>query len=182
MSIARPFIRLDATFFDDPKVIEVSEGAQLLFIAMLCRAAMLRSDGVLTGAQVKRLGIEDTGLRLGELGAVGLIERLEDTSWLIPNYSKWQKTQTDYQKEAERKRVRRTSGGHDADVRAVSSGHGVGRPESVRDKKRKDKEKNEGENRTVAPTLAVVGDVAQPAEPSAIAEILKAHGLRRAAE
>lgn len=178
MSIARPFIRLDATFFDDAKVEELEEGAQLLYIAMLCKAAILRSDGVLTGLQVSRLPIAEAGRHLDALAQAGLVERVDDKTWAIPNYTKWQKTQAEYQKEAERARVRRTSGVRTADVQSTYNGY----PENVHDKKRKDKEKKESEKRAVAPTLTVVGDDAKPADPAAIAEILKANGLRRAAE
>ena len=173
----RPYIRLDAEFMRDAKVLRAGEQAGWLYVALLCLSASLRSDGVVDMVQVPLTGIEDWRDRLSRLEAVELV-RVEDGQVVIPKWSEWQKTQQEYVKEAERKRtarVQRMSGGHPADIRRTSGG----RPADVRDKTRKDKTRKE------IPAVAATSDESAPAQapadPARIAEILAEFPIKRAA-
>ena len=55
MSKTGLFVKLDAFYFDDAAVLEVSEAAELLCIRALCRAKKLGSGSYLTFEQVEQI-------------------------------------------------------------------------------------------------------------------------------
>jgi hypothetical protein len=71
---SRIYVPLDATFFDDDKVIEAGEAAGWLYLNMLARAKQLDTDGVLTTPQMERLHVRNWRQRVKKLTEVGLIE------------------------------------------------------------------------------------------------------------
>ena len=55
MSKTGLFVKLDAFYFDDPAVAEISEAAQLLCIRALCRAKKLGTGDCLTFEQIEQI-------------------------------------------------------------------------------------------------------------------------------
>lgn len=101
----RIYVPLDASFFDDDKVIEAGEAAAVLYLAMLCRIKTLDTDGSLSKAQMQRIGVQGAARRLARLVAVGLVEQHGDQLH-VPAWAKWNETRSERGErlEAERKR------------------------------------------------------------------------------
>ena len=140
----RPYVRLDAGFMFDAKVLKAGEQSAWLYVTMLCLSASLRSDGIINATQMHLTGVIDWQPRLAPLIEQGMVI-VDGDNLLIPKWDEWQKTQADYAKEAERKRVRRMSSGRPADIRKMS--------DARQDKTRKD---NNHEPHPIADVLAVI--------------------------
>ena len=65
-----PFIALSATFFDDPRIVEVGEKAGWLLLAMACDSRLHRGDGQVDAHRMSRLGVQGWKPRLDRLLAV----------------------------------------------------------------------------------------------------------------
>ena len=75
--MARPgrlFLPLDVSYFDDSRVVELSDGAQLLDIRAMVLVRRLQSDGRVTRTQMHRIAPSggDIGAMITELVKVGL--------------------------------------------------------------------------------------------------------------
>lgn len=85
------FVKLDVDYADNPRIAAAGEKAELAYIRILCLCKKMRSDGVLTAAQLKRLAIPRLSERLRKLNEVGLIvwdgEDVIVTGWLQRNLS-----------------------------------------------------------------------------------------------
>lgn len=68
------YVKLCTTYYQDPKMQEVSEGAELLYLRGLCLAKGLLTDGRLTRKQLAFLCLQDAEARAAELVAAGLWE------------------------------------------------------------------------------------------------------------
>jgi len=127
----RPYIRLDATFMDDERVIEAGERAAWLYLAVLLSCRQRRADGVISRGQVARLNVAGWQSRLAKLISVGLLTETDDHDshdviYLVPGWGKWQRTEDWYAQEAERKRAWRAekaarNGQRPSDVRRTSA-------------------------------------------------------------
>jgi hypothetical protein len=50
------YVKLQADYSDDPKIIRAGEAAEVLYVRMLCFCARTLSDGLVDDAQMTRLG------------------------------------------------------------------------------------------------------------------------------
>lgn len=107
---------LSANYYDDDAIIQAGEKAEVLFCRGLAFCARNLSDGVITDAQLTRIGAGLTGLpaRAKRLVQVGLWERLDsdlfgDTGgYKVIRWEKWNLTRKQIEdrqrKDAERKK------------------------------------------------------------------------------
>lgn len=99
-----PFIALSATFFDDPRIVEVGEKAGWLLLAMACDSRLHRGDGQVDAHRMSRLGVQGWKPRLDRLLAVGLVTEVEG-GYSVPAYLKWNKPEESYQKRSSEGKV-----------------------------------------------------------------------------
>lgn len=79
------YVKLDASYDDDDKIIRAGEKAELLYIRGLCLAKRILSDGFVSDAHLPRFGLSGVQARAGKLVEVGLWERDDDAGgyWII---------------------------------------------------------------------------------------------------
>jgi hypothetical protein len=99
------WLRLDDGFPDHPKVLELSDGAFVLFIEALCYASRHMTDGHILPGAVRRFR---GSAHAGELVDAGMWEAT-DRGWLIHDYLDYQtpREQVDRAREANRERQKR---------------------------------------------------------------------------
>lgn len=88
----RTWIPLDANFTRDPDVLEAGEGAGWLYLAVLGQLKLAgRSAGIITRAEVRRLGIDKADSKLAALNRVGLVVEIADRPGVydVPAWSQW---------------------------------------------------------------------------------------------
>lgn len=112
---------LSANYYDDDAIIQAGERAEVLFTRGLAFCARTLSDGLITDAQLTRIGAGLPGLknRARSLVAVGLWERVEDDllgsagGYRVVQWAKWNLTHDEIRerqrKDAERKSPRKAS-------------------------------------------------------------------------
>ena len=71
------YVKLQADYSDDPKIIRAGEAAEVLYVRMLCFCARTLSDGLVDDAQMTRLALRQLPKRVARLLEQHLIERLE---------------------------------------------------------------------------------------------------------
>ena len=115
MRIKRPgtYVPLATHFYDDPKIVEAGEDAELLFVRMLAFASgQPETEGVVPDAVVRRLTPTGSGTGNGtgngtgsgtgkipeRLANVGLIERV-DSGWLISAWLRWNRSVADIERD-----------------------------------------------------------------------------------
>lgn len=119
--VQRLHVQLDVDYYDDPKVIDAGEKAELLYVRSLafCKKNW-RADGFISDGQVTRSvagGLTAVAARVKRLVEVGLWERVEDdlfgngkgyrvTAWLKRNPSA-SEIEAARQKDSDRKRATR---------------------------------------------------------------------------
>lgn len=69
------FIKLDVNYADDPKIIEVGEKSEILYVRSLCLAKRIMSDGFIADAHLPRFGLSGVNARARKLVAAGLWTR-----------------------------------------------------------------------------------------------------------
>lgn len=87
-TVSRFHVPLDVNFFDDDKVVEAGEAPAFLYLAMMAKAKTLDTDGVLTRAQIERLGVKAWPKRLARLIEVGLVDEAGNCYGLV-GWLKW---------------------------------------------------------------------------------------------
>lgn len=99
----RTFVPLDTSYFDDNRVVELSDGAQLLDLRAMCLLKRLQADGCLTQRQMRRIAPEsggEIGAMIAELVDAGLWtedgETLTRRAW-----AKWNDSAADVEAMAE---------------------------------------------------------------------------------
>lgn len=92
--VARLYVPLDASFPDDDKIVDAGERAGWLYIHMLCKCKAIDTDGVLTRAQIAKLGVPGWQPRLAALVDVGAVVESTDTpgAYQIPAWLSWNKS------------------------------------------------------------------------------------------
>lgn len=102
---ARLYVKLDAAFFDDAKILAAGERAAWLYLQLLCKAKSLDCDGRFSPKQVEKLGVPGWKARLKTLIDVGLITT-EGDGVNIAKWLDWNDSAAERQEklEAERKR------------------------------------------------------------------------------
>lgn len=105
---ARLYVPLDASFFDDSKVLDAGERACWLYLNMLCKAKSIDSDGTLTKPQIAKLGITGWQSRLAELVRTELVVELPMSpgTFAITAWANWNESRADREarRAADRKR------------------------------------------------------------------------------
>lgn len=85
----RFYVPLDVNFFDDDKIVEAGEAAGWLYLNIMTKAKQLDSDGLLTRAQIERLGVRGWQRRLARLLEVDAIEETTPGVYVIPGWLTW---------------------------------------------------------------------------------------------
>ena len=85
------YVKLDATYYMDDKIVDVGEAAEILYIRTLCLAKNLLTDGLLSLAQIRFIGLDRVEERIDALVNSGLWTPVENgwliTAWLKHNQS-----------------------------------------------------------------------------------------------
>lgn len=69
------YVKLDASYADDPKIIEAGERAEVLYLRSLCLVKRILSDGFVADAHLPRFGLSQVNQRARKLTEVGLWDR-----------------------------------------------------------------------------------------------------------
>src|SRR5579863_4969062 len=85
----RFWIKLDVDFFDDPKVAELSDAAQLLYLSGLLLAKSLNTDGEVTLAQMRRRRQGDIEPLVKEIVDQGLWTVTDDGAYRAGGWPNW---------------------------------------------------------------------------------------------
>lgn len=118
---------LDANFLDDEKILNAGERAGWLYVAMLCRAKQLSTDGYLTERQIARLHVSGWRDRLDALVSEQAVWKTEDGRYWITGWPKWNEPMSQVEERRKKDRERKAadrghgSAGNPAGIRADSS-------------------------------------------------------------
>ena len=86
------YVKLDASYDDDPKILLAGEKAEVLYLRGLCLAKRILSDGFIADVHLPRFGLSGVQSRAKKLVEVGLWERAEGgyliRAWLKHNSSR----------------------------------------------------------------------------------------------
>ena len=94
MASSNLYVKLDASYHDDQKILEAGEKAELLYVRGLCLAKRILSDGFVADVHLPLFGLTSAQGRARKLVEVGLWQRDDAargywiTSWLKHNTSK----------------------------------------------------------------------------------------------
>lgn len=89
--MARLYVPLDVTFFDDDRILAVPDSAKVLYLRMCVRCKLIGTDGMLTMLQMETLNHRALDRDLIHLVRVDLVhQRAEDgvvfiNAWLMHN-------------------------------------------------------------------------------------------------
>ena len=108
----RPYIRLDASFMDDPEIVAVGEKAAWLYLAMALDARKHQLDGLVPHHRLDRLGVNGWRPRLDQLMAQGLVVDTPD-GYLLPGYTKWNRSQREYHRKSHEGRIQACTRWHE---------------------------------------------------------------------
>lgn len=113
------YVKLDASYPDDEKIILAGEKAELLYVRGLCLAKRILSDGFIADAHLPRFGLQGVEARARRLCQVGLWRRDDDAGgyWI----SSWLKHNPSAGQVAEIREKRRHAGKQSAQQRAQQS-------------------------------------------------------------
>lgn len=104
------YVPLDVEFFDNARVLEAGEKSAWLYLNMLTRSKKLLTNGILSDAQMNRLQVPGWKNRLKPLIQHGLIERLDDTHYLIIGFLERNLSAEEVAKVRAKDRARKGSG------------------------------------------------------------------------
>ena len=86
------YVKLDASYDDDPKILMAGEKAEVLYLRGLCLAKRILSDGFIADVHLPRFGLSSVQARAKKLVEVGLWDRVDGgyliRAWLKHNSSK----------------------------------------------------------------------------------------------
>lgn len=85
----RLYVPLDVGFFDDGRIVRAGERAAFMYLKILALVKMREADGIVEAEQLARLHISDWRKRLVRLLDEGLLLEMEDGTYLVPSWSKW---------------------------------------------------------------------------------------------
>ena len=85
----RLYVPLDTGFFEDGRIIRAGERAAFMYLKLLVLIKNRDADGIVEPEQLSRLHLNDWKKRLNALLDVGLVLEMEDGTYLIPAWSKW---------------------------------------------------------------------------------------------
>lgn len=105
----RPFIKLDVGIRTHPKMLELSDSAQLMFIHLLCYCGQYLTDGNLSAKAVGSLRKTDSVFQ--ELLNAGLVVLRGDGAYVVRDYLKHQSSADEVAARRERNRENGLKGG-----------------------------------------------------------------------
>lgn len=85
----RLYVPLDTGFFEDGRVIRAGERAAYLYLNILCKVKHLEADGIIEADQIARLHVPRWQAPLEKLLVEGLLLEMEDGTYLVPSWTKW---------------------------------------------------------------------------------------------
>lgn len=135
--MSRPWVKIDATYVEDDKVMAAGALAELVFIRSIAYCRRRFTDGYVAVHALPSLtlGVPETSETLVGALVGNRLWAVDDVKggWRVVNYEQWQMTSEKLAAEAERKRAERqiskkrqrpdSSAGRPADVHAASDGH-----------------------------------------------------------
>lgn len=107
--MSRVWLKLDATYVEDDRILEAGALAELLFVRSIAYCRRRLTDGFVSAAAVRTLVVgipEESAALVGALVGVELWLPC-DGGWMVRSYDKWQQTKSDLAADAERKRNER---------------------------------------------------------------------------
>jgi hypothetical protein len=124
MKYPRPFVPLDAEFFDDARVLELAPLTQLVYLRGLTLAKRIQTDGQFTSGQLRRQcgDIEELETHVKSLVACDLWTDEGPDEYTIASWQRWNKSQAEW--EAELKLARdsgRRGGRKSGEVRSAKA-------------------------------------------------------------
>lgn len=104
----RPYLRLDNSMPENPKIVGLTDAAFRLYIECLCWCSRQLEDGVIPAAAIKRMGKPRV---IVELREAGLLYDLGDT-FEIHDYLRHQRSQAEVELYRQSRSERGASGAH----------------------------------------------------------------------
>lgn len=135
--MSRPWVKLDATYVEDDKVMAAGALAELVFVRSIAYCRRRFTDGVIKPAAIPSLtlGVPEDSATLVEALVVNRLWSVHPDGWVVVNYESWQMTTAKLAAEAERKRADRdkrkdrqrpdSSAGRPTDAGRTSEGHAL---------------------------------------------------------
>lgn len=106
------YVKLDANYEHDPKIIEAGERAEILYVRCLCLAKRTLSDGFISDSQLGRFGLTRVQSRVNRLQSVGLLARDDERNgWWIVSWMKHNKSASEVNELSETRRLAGKMGG-----------------------------------------------------------------------
>jgi len=121
--MTRVWVKLDATYVEDEKVMAAGALAELVFIRSIAYCRRRVTDGYVSAAAVKSLtlGVPDAPETLVEALVVNELWDVCDGGWTVRNYEVWQQTKAKLALDAERKRADREERKKERDIARTST-------------------------------------------------------------
>lgn len=95
------YIRLKATFWDDPEIEALGIAHAAFYLQMACRIRQLRSDGWITEAQASKLGYAKWRSAIVAMVRLGLLTEQPSATGLpayyMPAYLKWNYSEEEFE-------------------------------------------------------------------------------------
>jgi hypothetical protein len=115
---ARLYVPIDVGFFDDEKIVAAGEKAAFLYLAMLAKAKLLDTDGVLSRGQIAKLALPGWQARLKALLEVEAVVELpmQRDSYAITAWYRWNESKDDRAERHKRDRERKATSRVTADA------------------------------------------------------------------
>lgn len=135
--MSRPWVKLDATYVEDDKVMAAGALAELVFVRSIAYCRRRFTDGVIKPAAIPSLtlGVPEDSATLVEALVTNRLWAVHPDGWVVVNYEAWQLTTEKLAAEAERKRADREkrkdrqrpnpSSGRPSDAGRTSDGHAL---------------------------------------------------------
>lgn len=102
------YIRLSATFWDDPEIEALGMAHAGFYVQMACRIRQLRSDGWITASQASKLGYPKWRAALAAMVRLGLLTEHDTAAgqhaYYMPAYLKWNYSEAEYDELRSKKR------------------------------------------------------------------------------
>ena len=108
--MSRPWVKIDATYVEDDKIMAAGALAELVFIRSIAYCRRRFTDGRISPAAVLSLtlGVPESSATLVEALVANRLWVVDDGGgWRVVNYDRWQMTTEKLANDAERKRADR---------------------------------------------------------------------------
>ena len=132
--MSRIWVKLDATYTEDERIMEAGALAELVFVRSLAYCRRRVTDGAVTPAAARSLciGIPETPETLIAALVDSGLWVMQDNGWRVRSYDSWQQTSDVLKAEAARKKEERDKKrkGRAPDVLLVSDGRPADEPKT----------------------------------------------------